>query len=184
MTVLTQPARKLWTEPSELVKHIVARHHASLRQKLPHLDRLLDRIVLDATKPSALLEQVRRDFTTLADLLDTHVTQQEGWLFPRILHLCDSVSASGWACEWEDHLKEALDSQGADSREALERARKVCQALKDPAWSLTGPAGRDFAAAMPALLADLQEHLDLESNILFPDIRDLLRLYGKAAANV
>ena len=71
-----------WSNPRELMDHIAAVHHGYIRLTLPMLGRLTERIAHEHLVPVGLMDRFERQFTALADLLETHIAMQECRLFP------------------------------------------------------------------------------------------------------
>jgi regulator of cell morphogenesis and NO signaling len=182
MDMIYDPATEgSWASAIDLLDDITKTHHGRLREKLPHLDLLADRVARARLLPAKLTDRFQREFTVLADFLEDHLTQQEGWLYPRVCHLCVSVVASGWACHLENDLETALRHAMSENREALEWMERVQESLRDACWHNRGPLVAELLKGIHELAEDLATHLHLETEVLFPRALDLLHAHDLRA---
>ena len=163
MNTINDPtSARRWRSVPELIDHIVAAHHGYLRLTLPVLDRLA------------------REFTALADLLETHLAKQECVLFPRIRQLREPVGETAWACHMGDSLDELLARMTRENHDALARLGQLETCLADRAWAGTGPVADQLIESVQELHDNFAEHVHLESAVLFPQARELLQGQGLA----
>jgi regulator of cell morphogenesis and NO signaling len=140
---------------AELCEHIVSVHHARLREDLPRLTGLLDKVVRAHGKDEPRLVFVRAAFADLRAELERHTEDEEAVLFPAIV-----AGAGGEVASFEDDhdaagaLLERL-SELTDGYD-LERAR--CN------------THRTTLHALAELQADLHAHIHEENNVLFPRV--------------
>ena len=78
---------------TRLANHIVSRHHAYLRDMLPQLGSLLDKVVSKHADKHPNLVELREVYTTMWDELLNHMMKEEIVLFPFIRSL-DATAAS------------------------------------------------------------------------------------------
>ena len=140
---------------AELCEHIVSVHHARLREELPRLAGLLDKVVRAHGKDDARLVFVRAAFTDLRAELEHHTDEEESVLFPAIV----AGSGAEVAPFEDDHA--------------------AAGALLERLWELTD--GYDLGSArcnthrttlhaLAELQADLHAHIHEENNVLFPRV--------------
>ncbi len=143
----------------ELVAFIVTRYHNRLRDELPQLIALAQKV-----------EQVHADKTTcprgLADHLIgvhenvvMHLAKEEKVLFPLILDGMGGMAAGPIRVMEQEH---------DDHREGLVQTRALTDNLVPPAEACT--TWRALYLRLDALEADLMEHIHLENNVLFPRV--------------
>jgi regulator of cell morphogenesis and NO signaling len=142
---------------TDLIDHILTKHHAWLKTELPRLSRLQQKVTAahgaahaDSLVPLAeTLEALRQE-------LEAHMMKEETILFPMIRAGSASVANPISVMEHEH------DSAGR----ALERMRAVTGNYTLPADACN--SYRALFAGLRELEADLHQHIHLENNILFP----------------
>jgi regulator of cell morphogenesis and NO signaling len=172
---------KFWATACDLLNYIENTHHGYLRLKLSYLDQLSEQIARERLVPPDLMDRFQREFIVLADLLEDHLTHQEGWLYPRIRHVCEAVAESGWACHLLDSLKEAMDQAARENREALEWLEGVRECMRDVRWADKGPRVKELLLCIQELAENMAAHVHLESEVLFPCVQELLQARGVRA---
>ena len=138
---------------AELCEHIVSTHHARLREELPRLSTLVDKVVKAHGKDDARLVFVRGAFADLRAELEEHIDEEERVLFPAIA-AGDTVTASSFE---DDH----------------ERAGALLERLSEltDGYDLRGALCNTHRATLDALAElqlDLHQHIHEENNVLFP----------------
>jgi iron-sulfur cluster repair protein YtfE (RIC family) len=172
---------RFWATTCDLLKYIQKMHHGYLRLQLSYLDRLGEQIARERVVPADVMDRFQRKFTVLADLLEDHLTHQEGWLFPRIGQLCQAVTESGGTCPLEDSLEEAMDQAVKENREALEWLEGVRECLRDARWVGKEPQVKELVWCIQDLADNMATHVHLETDILFPRLQELLHARGVEA---
>ena len=169
-----------WATSRELIEFIVSVHHGYLRLTLPVLDRLIEQIARETLVPVHLMDRLQREFTALADLLDTHVAKEECRLFPKIRHLREPVGEVCWACQMDDGLEELMDRLFHDIQEALTMFDHIVACLSDARWTGKGPLTDQLKEDVQELHENFVRHAQLEMNVLFPHVRELLQRHALA----
>lgn len=176
MTTIRDPTSgKSWATPRELIEHIGATCHGYLRLTLPVLDRLTERIARERLVPVPLMDRFEREFTALADLLETHIAKQECWFFPKVRELREPVGETAWACRVGDSLEEQMDRLARDNQDALALLEQIEACLTDIRWVGKGPLVDQLVQDVGELHENFVRHAHLESDVLFPHVRELLR---------
>ncbi len=146
-----------------LIRHIVGKHHAYLREELPAIDHLVGEWNAVPGAHSTTSQSVRRLFRQFRRELEGHLKKEEDILFPMIVQIERAVARG------EKPPRQTFGSiaRPIDIMEAEhEFARRCLDALGDIMRECTGPVG--FRARLAALEADLDIHAGLEDHILFP----------------
>ena len=167
------PAATDWGRATvtELADHILATHHAFTRSQITRIDGLLARVQrAHAAAHGALLEQVREIFDALRAELESHLAKEEQVLFPAIQaidgYLAGRNARPAIHCGRVAYPIRQMEAEHDSAGAALARLRALTGGYQAPA-----DACATFQAlyeALPALEADLHEHIHLENNILFP----------------
>jgi len=155
---------------SWLVERIIAKHHGYVKQEIPRLQQLLNKVVAVHGTIRPELGQIRKLFQEMAAELTSHMMKEERILFPFIVELEEAVSngrakprpAFGTVKNPIHMMSLEHDSAGA--------AIKEISALSS---NYEPPKGACFSyktlfAALKEFETDLHQHVHLENNILFP----------------
>lgn len=159
----TDPARM---GISELCDHVEEVHHAYLREALPRLMMLTDKVANAHGDRDPNLVAVRDLFIDFRAELEAHMMKEEMILFP----LCRQMEAAGGPvrahCGSVANPIRVMFAEHDDAGEAMEKFR---------AWTggYTAPDGacntyRAMLDALATLEADMHQHVHKENNILFP----------------
>jgi uncharacterized protein (DUF2267 family)/iron-sulfur cluster repair protein YtfE (RIC family) len=179
MLNLTNTTReRSWTTWRGLMAYVVETYHEPLRAALPRLEMLIDQVCREHRLPMYVLDWLQREFSVLADSLRTHLSEQDGHLFPMIHHVCRSVEEAGWPCHLDDAVEKLMDEATRDGEEAVAVIWRAEECLggteaKEPLLGRLLKAFRE-------LRDDLEEHIHLERNVLFPAVRELLQGNNRA----
>lgn len=155
---------------TRLIQYIVRTHHQTVRQELPRFAELSQRI---ATKHGGaaphfkavapLLEQLRAE-------MFAHLEKEEQILFPYIVRLEESAEIRASApsgCFRSVAQPIAMMVQEHDSAEAIvSEIRRLTNGFEPPKWAC--PRNTAFHASLAAFEKDLQQHVHLENDLLFP----------------
>ncbi len=140
-----------------LIRHLVDEHHTSNRSAIPRaIERTRRLIAKDNEHTPHLQRRVLRALSALHEDLDLHLLKEERVLFPWILRGTDDLDLEPLRAMHGDH---------EDLQRLLQRLRVAAQ---------TPPHGRrppELTALYQDLTRidfDLQVHVHLENNVLFP----------------
>lgn len=148
----------------ELVDHILTAHHLHLKQHLPTLGELVDKVARVHGPDHPDLVQVARVFHHFASDMLAHMEKEEQVLFPLCL-----AHARGEKLAWGPPIQAPIavmerehDQAGAD----LAELRRLNQAYAVP----EGACGswRTMLAGLQDLEANTFRHVHLENHVLFP----------------
>ena len=147
-----------WTRVplAELCDHIVAAHHDRLREELPRLDVLLDKVVRAHGDGRPELSEVRETFVALRTELEEHLSAEEDELFPL-------VRAGG---PYDARRLAELEDEHEFAGSALARLRELTGGF-DTGRALCN-THRATLEALRELELDLHQHIHEENNVLFP----------------
>lgn len=171
---------KTWERPQQLIDHIVTFHHDYMRMMLPELERCADRMASDADWPAAIREELEAQLNELTELLQKHLTEQESFLFPLIRHFRDSDDETEWNYELDDSLQWIIERFVRENEGLLRQARRVRDSLDEVAGESPAPFLAELIDQVRMLSARLPKHIHLETQILFPFVRALIKEEGMA----
>ena len=155
---------------SQLVRHIVDRHHTYTRDELDRLGPLADKVARVHGAKHPELEQIRGWFREIEDELRPHLSKEEIILFPYIEDL-DVATRAGRPHPVSPFgtIENPVRMMMVEHDHAGDLLRKIRAATSDYC-APPGACGSYQAlyAGLQALERDLHEHIHLESNLLFP----------------
>jgi regulator of cell morphogenesis and NO signaling len=160
---------------NELIAYIQARYHAPLRDELPRLALMLEKVVVrhgDAL-PGVLLP-LQETFAALETELVDHMAKEDAVLFPSIVAMeMPGATAAERAWTWIERPIDVMEAEHASAGEALARMRAITDGYAPPAWAC--PTFRGLYYGLSELERDMQVHVHLENHVLFPRATDRAR---------
>lgn len=161
-------AERNWGSASltDLCDHIEQTHHAYLKQELPHLEFLTNKIAVRHGDSRPALVQVRQVFAALKAEMDSHMMKEERILFPlcRQLDTLDELPSS--RCGSIGNPIEVMIREHEHAGDALAQIRVLTEDYKCPSDACN--TYRATFDSLQRLERDLHEHVHKENNILFP----------------
>lgn len=155
---------------TRLANHIVSRHHVYLREMLPRLGGLIDKVVSKHADKHPNLLELRQVYTTMWNELLSHMMKEELVLFPFIRSLDEAVQAGQpvprFHCGSVLAPIHVMEDEHQSAGEALRRMRELTFGFSPPQDACD--AYRVLMAGLRELESDLHLHIHKENNILFP----------------
>lgn len=152
---------------TEVIAHIQERYHGPLRDELPRLSLMLAKVVEHhGERLRDVLPPLQETFEQFHDELLEHMAKEDQGIFPAIAALDAGASGGQAVAQW---LKDPLDMLVADhagAETALARMRVLTDSYTPPADACETFRGVYYALA--ELERDMQMHIHLENDILFP----------------
>jgi regulator of cell morphogenesis and NO signaling len=166
------PAEIDWSTASlaEVIDFIVARHHTYVKQELPRLEQLLNKVFGKHSEKHPELSDVKEIFFALRDELTSHLMKEESVLFPYVRALEESVQGvgrPGTSCFGSVrnpiHMMELEHDSAGD---ALRELREVTHGYVSPEEGCF--SFKALYKGLQEFEADLHQHIHMENNILHP----------------
>jgi regulator of cell morphogenesis and NO signaling len=155
-----------WSEatPAELVRHILDRYHAPLREELPRLEAMARKVyrVHGEKDPERLRELLETLLRLEAEIVE-HLRDEEESLFPAIVAGGDAAGISA-----SDTPLAGLIDDHSRVGAGLSRLRELTDGYRVPEEACN--TWRALWHGLEALETDLHEHIHLENNVLFPRV--------------
>lgn len=147
---------------AELARHIVSTHHAYLREAMPRVAALAQKVARVHGPEHPELVEVARVFGKFQLEMDVHMQKEEGVLFPAIAGL---ELGQGGQMPIQFPIR-AMESEHDEAGQDLARLRTLTSdyALPDDACN----SYRALFDSLQELEADTHTHIHLENNVLFP----------------
>lgn len=151
---------------SSLIDHIVSVHHAYLRQALPRIGDLMQRVLVAHGENHPELEQVARQYRDLRAELEAHLQKEERMLFPMIQSMEVTGGLDDVHCGTVAQPISVMVFEHDNAGEALRNLRNWTDQYTPPADAC--PTYRALLTDLQALERDLHEHIHKENNLLHP----------------
>ncbi len=161
-----------WSQATlgRLIEHIVATHHAYVKQELPRLAVLAQKVVNRHGDTQAHLPAMQTALAQLDDELIHHLGKEEHVLFPYIAKLEASLTSGGAqpeACFGDITNPIAMMTREHDAAGALlAEIRRLSDGYTTPVGAC--PTYHAYYDGLREFEQDLHQHIHLENNILFP----------------
>jgi len=163
-----EKVEKNWLEASytELIDHIIQKHHRFLMEELPQLSPYVTKVLRVHGPEQPHLVQVHKLFNDLKTELEQHLMKEETKAFPLIIQFEQHPTK-----ENEQAMKQVIEELVAEHDTAGDIIKEIRQITNDftPPFDACGTY-RLVYNRLEALEEDLFTHIHLENNILFPRI--------------
>jgi len=162
--------------PSELVDHIEQTHHVFMKEQLPRLAGLLDKVIrAHGERYGEMLERLKHKYLTLKTDIELHLAKEEQILFPLIRQMEAFEQGRGPAPDMHcGSIGNPIGQMEHEHDVAGQYLAEIRQITGD--YRLPDDACPSFAALfedLDAMEKDLHEHIHLENNVLFPNAQEL-----------
>ena len=158
------------TSMEALVNHILSKHHEYVRNEIPRLQKILEKVEAVHGKNHPNVVTVNRLFGELAQELASHMLKEEDVLFPYVIKMERAVLAGSSAPPAffgsVRNPTAAMVQEHEAAGELLGEIRKSCDDFKVPPDVCT--TFRAMYQGLEEFERDLHQHIHLENNILFP----------------
>lgn len=151
---------------SELADHIVATHHAYLREELPRLSALVNKVAGAHGEHRPELLQVREIFAALKAEMEQHMMKEEQILFPMCKVLETANAVPSFHCGSVQNPIRVMEHEHDSAGNALHRMNAMTHGYTPPQEACN--SYRAMLEGLERLEADMHQHVHKENNILFP----------------
>jgi regulator of cell morphogenesis and NO signaling len=154
----------------KLVEHIIGFHHLYVRRALPRIDHLLGNVLTAHGQKHHEIAQVQRHFHVVADEMVRHMLKEEQILFPHIIKLEEAAHArEKIAPSMFGTVRNPIRMMRAEHDTALGEMKAIRKISRDFDAPKEGcNSFRALYQAVEEFEHDLQQHIHLENDILFP----------------
>ena len=156
---------------TELADHIEQTHHAYLREELPRLDFMTEKVSRVHGDKEPRLLQVRDAFVALRAELEPHMLKEERILFPIVRQLEASASRPEFHCGSVANPIRQMEHEHDQAGNALAILREATDGFVAPDWACN--TYRAMLGGLEQLESDLHQHIHKENNVLFPKAIEL-----------
>ena len=161
---------------TQLTQHLVTTHHAFLKEELPALRQLIDKVTRVHGRSFPWLSEVKQVAGALFQELDAHLQKEEQILFPMICEMEQATSTPSFHCGSVETPIRVMEMEHDNVGGVLARLRALTSGYTVP------PEGcNSFRAMMDRLAAleyDLHRHIHKENSLLHPQALALAEKLG------
>jgi len=151
---------------TELADHIEATHHAYLREELPRLDAMTEKVARVHGDKDERLLKMRQAFVALKAELEPHMMKEERILFPIVRQLEASPERQEFHCGSVANPIRQMEHEHDQAGDALAILNESTEAYTPPEWACN--TYRAMLDSLARLEADMHQHIHKENNVLFP----------------
>jgi regulator of cell morphogenesis and NO signaling len=150
-----------------VIAHIQEHYHQPLREELPRISAMLQKLVQrHGERLPSVLPPLQATFEQFREELMTHLSKEDRGLFPAIVNMEAGLPGSEAAVHWLRDPVDMLEFEHRDAEAALGRMRELTNSYTPPDDAC--PTFRGVYYALSELERDLEAHIRLEHDILFP----------------
>ncbi len=152
---------------SQLCHHIVTTHHHYLLEKLPYIQKLIQKVVNAHGGKDPRLPELLKVFVTCKTELLSHMQKEEQVLFPMILQMEEQQNTQGSThCGNIDNPIRMMEMEHDDAGEALAQIKQLTDNYNVPAGACS--TYQIMLHELEVFEKDMHQHIHKENNILFP----------------
>lgn len=149
----------------QLINHIVANHHAYIREYSPIIKEHVERVAFKHGDRFPWMKEVAEDFTLVYTDLLNHMQKEEQILFPRIAHLELQGSTQVSANYLLSAPINAMEAEHEEAGQYMQRIKELTNNFTPPENACT--THRVSLLELKAFEENLHQHVHLENNLLF-----------------
>lgn len=161
---------------TQLADHIEKTHHVFLREELPRLDFMTEKVARVHGDHDPRLVAVRKAFVSLKNELEPHMIKEEQVLFPIIRQLEASADRPELHCGSVANPIRQMEHEHDQVGDELAILREATDGFVPPEWACN--TYRAMLDLLGRLEADMHQHIHKENNVLFPKALSLEVLLG------
>lgn len=151
---------------AQLADHITKVHHGYLKEELPRIEYLADRVLNAHGAKYGHLAELNQVVHSLSAELQHHTNKEDNVLFPWIKRLEIATSAADIDGSSVSGPISVMMAEHDDAGEALTRIKELTDNYTPPVDTCN--THRVFLSTLQELEADLHTHIHKENSILFP----------------
>ncbi len=152
---------------SDLADYIVGKHHVYVRQELPRLEQLLNKVAGKHGELHSELIKIKHIFHGVSEELTSHLMKEEQILFPYIKELETQRNSSRrpmfGSIRNPIHMMEIEHDSAGDAMKEMRELSNNFTTPEEGCFSY-----KTLYQGLAEFEADLHQHIHLENNILFP----------------
>ncbi|EMI24317.1 iron-sulfur cluster repair di-iron protein [Rhodopirellula europaea] len=156
---------------TELADHIETTHHAYLREELPRLDFMTEKVSRVHGDKDERLFKMREAFVALKAELEPHMMKEEKILFPIVRQMEASAERQENHCGSVANPIRQMEHEHDQAGNALAILSESTDGYTPPEWACN--TYRAMLDSLAQLQRDMHQHIHKENNVLFPKAIEL-----------
>jgi len=156
---------------ADLADHIEATHHAYLREELPRLDFMTEKVAHVHGDAEPRLREIRQVFVSCRQELEAHMLKEERVLFPMIRELEQADGPVTFHCGSLANPIRMMEHEHDQAGDAMSRFKELTDGYLPPDWACN--TYRAMVDGLAAFERDMHQHVHKENNVLFPRALEL-----------
>lgn len=164
----TIPPRVEQWSASLLADYIVQNHHAYVRNAVPEIEALLEKVCKAHGEDNIELLTIRQDFADLAEELLNHMNKEEVALFPALKRLAAQKGRNPLLADSLQTPINIMEQEHAVVGDLMKAIRKASDNYTVPEYAC--PTYRATYQRLREFDDDLMIHVHLENNVLFRSV--------------
>lgn len=164
------PARVEQWSASLLADYIVQNHHEYVRNVVPEIEALLEKVCRAHGEDNVELLTIRQDFSDLSEELLNHMNKEEVALFPAIKRLAAQQGDNPLLADSLQAPINIMEHEHTIAGDLMKAIRKASDNYTVPEYAC--PTYRATYQRLREFDADLMTHVHLENNILFKKVTE------------
>jgi len=169
----TPAVERDWSKATltELADHIEQTHHAYLKNELPRLEYLVNKVANRHGSHTPQLVELAQVFNAFKAELESHMQKEEVVLFPICRQLDSATGPQHFHCGSVENPIAVMIREHDDAGAALSRMRELTNNYTPPLDACN--AYRALFDSLRQLEQDMHRHVHKENSILFPKTAEL-----------
>lgn len=159
-----------WDDLTDLVDHIVETHHSYLRDELPSLQKLVQKVSNVHGDKHPNLENLDETFDRLRREMRAHINEEEAALFPAIESIVENGDLAENVEMTIEELMESLEDDHQEVGDLFEKIQSITGNYTPPKDACG--SYRNMLERLEHLEKDTHMHTHEENHLLFPKIRE------------
>jgi regulator of cell morphogenesis and NO signaling len=159
---------------TDLADHIERTHHAYLKQELPRLVEMADRVAYKHGGRDARFAEVAATVRSLAEEMFSHMQKEERILFPLVRQI-DAGQRGGFGVNIGDPIRQ-MEAEHAAAGRAIAELRLLTNGFVPDADACN--THRALLDGLARFETDLHRHVHKENNVMFPRALALVSATG------
>ena len=151
---------------TDLANHIESTHHAYLKEELPRLDFMTNKVARVHGDKEPRLRQTRKAFLALKEELEPHMMKEEMILFPMVRQLEASTERQEFHCGSITNPIHQMEHEHDLAGDTLAVLNESTDGYTPPQWACN--TYRAMLDSLAQLERDMHQHIHKENNVLFP----------------
>ncbi len=169
-TATNQSSEVTWLDASitQLIHHIVNVHHQFLKEELPRVHQLAEKVARVHGKNHTELLRIYELVQALRNDLDNHLEKEETVLFPYCQSLDEAKTLPEIHCGHVSNPVSVMVREHEDAGKILKELRELTQNFQPPEDACN--TYRALFESLERIESDIHQHIHKENNILFPKV--------------